>query len=137
MDDTLSIKDLDVSTLDSANFPGTARSFARTQSSVFGEHLRSSQHISSLSPSVIRIAHRLPKKGAAAKRYFLSSFEQTLTRLDANSNPIGFDDFSFKISGEIPKGVSEAEFLAAAYTHLGGLLANNGANLKSLYRGEF
>lgn len=137
MDDTQSIKDLDVTTLDAANFPGSARTFARVASSNVNEHLRSSTHISSVSPTTLRIAHKPRPKGGAGKQYSLSSAEQTLARLDSNSNPISFSQFAFKISAELPQDVTEAEFLSLAYLHIGGMLANSGANLKALYRGEF
>lgn len=135
MNDTLSVKELSSSTLDAANFPGTARSFARIQGSNQSEYQRQSLHVSSLSPALLRMSHQYPKSGTVAVRS-LAALEQTLARLDAQSNPISFDKVTVKLQSERTSGITLAEFRTAGLLLAGLILESNGAFLDQFYNGE-
>lgn len=135
MNDTLTIKELAPATLDAANFPGTARSFPRISDTRQDEFVRQSLHVGSLSPCKVRIAHSTPSKGPVVVRS-LAAMEQTLTRVDGLSNPIGVDTGSFKVQFERTSGFTLAEYRTLAMLHLGLLLENNGALLDQFYNRE-
>ncbi len=135
MVDTLSIKELDFSTLDSGNFPGTARSFPRIQSNQNVEFLRQSSHIGSLSPSVLRIAHSRRRQASDLQRSVFS-LDQGLGRLDASSNLISTDRVHVKFQADISAGVTLAEYRTAVKLLLGALLESDGALISSVYNSE-
>lgn len=135
MNDTLSVKEISTSTLDAANFPGTARSFPRVVSQN-SEYLRQSLHIGATSPTVLRVAHQ-PRSTKSTVQRSLFGIRQTLARLDAQSNPISYDQFDVNFQTVLPQGVTEAEFLTSAKLCIGALLENDGALLKQIYNGEY
>ncbi len=135
MDDTLSIKDLDMTTLDSANFPGSAKAFPRV-ASPNTDWRRQNLAIDSRSPSVFRITHTpISAKNAIQRSSFM--LDQRLTRVDSDDNPISEDSFTVGLVLNRPSGVSEAEYLAGVQMLLGALVASSGSNLKALYNGEY
>ena len=135
MNDTLSIKDLTIASLDAANFAGSARNFARVASPTQNTHIRRSSHLGSLSPTDLRVAHQ-PRSAKSEVQRSLFAFEQTLGRVDTLSNPIGEDKFSFALQANIPKGITLAEFRSLAMTAVGAMLENNAALLDAMYYGE-
>lgn len=135
MNDTLPVKDLAMATVGATQLPGTARSFPRTFSSD-GSYKRTSAHIGSLSPTTIRVSHQ-PRKTTTAKQRSLFALDQTLTRLDASSNPILVTDFTVAFQVSIPGDVTLAEYRTAVSTLCGALLESDGALITSLYNGEF
>lgn len=133
--DTISAKALITSTLDAANFDAAnTRSFPRV-ASIDKSERRQSLHIGSLSPTVLRISHQ-PRKSDVDVQRSLVAIDQTLTRLDAQSNPIGSTKFKVAIQADIPSDVTLAEFRAAALLLFGFLLETDGAALTSVYNGE-
>lgn len=126
MNDTLLVKDLATSTIGATQLPGAARTFARVASSDNKVHLRQSNHLGSLSPTVIRIQHT-PRSSKSAVQRSVLALDQTLGRLDAQSNLLESVKFSIKIQSDIPEGVTEAEWKAALATLLGGLLEADAA----------
>lgn len=137
MNDTLTPKDLVFSTISATQLPGAARSFPRVQSTVGSrEHRRQSTHVGSLSPTVIRVNHEPRKRGVGFMRS-LFGIEQTLTRLDANSNPIGVTSFKTNFQNDIPADVTLNEFRAGVAILMGALLENNGALIDAMYNGEY
>lgn len=135
MNDTLSIKELSTSTLDAANFPGTARSFPRVVSQT-SEYLRQSTHVGDLSPCLLRIAHQ-PRSAKSNVQRSLIGIRQTLARLDAQSNPISYDQLDVNFQFVKPQGITEAEYLTAAKLLVGALLESDGALLKQMFNGEY
>jgi len=135
MNDTLSIKDLTIASLDAANFAGTARTFARVASPSSTSYLRRSAHLGSLSPTDLRISH-VPRSTKNDTQRSLFQMEQTLTRVDALSNPIGEVVFSSSDQANIPAGVTLAEFRALYLTKIGALLENNGALIDAMFYAE-
>lgn len=135
MDDTQSVKDLDISTLDAANFPGSAKSFARIVSTKVGEAIRRNDGISSLSPTLMRVSHQPRVNGAGLQRSVMA-IDQQLTRLDASSNPVSVTKFSVKFQADIPADVTLAEYQAGVKLLLGTLLGSSGANIDAIFRGE-
>jgi hypothetical protein len=136
MDDTLSIKALAISTVGATQLPGSALAFPRVVSGSQSVHLRRNSAISSLSPTDLRIQHT-PRSEKSSVQRSLCSVDQTLARLDASSNQIDEDAFSVKLQADIPPGVTIEEFRAAAAILFGGLLANDGMLLNSIYYGEY
>jgi hypothetical protein len=134
MNDTLTPKDLSFSTISATNLPGAARSFPRVISED-SSYRRQSSHISSLSPTTIRVSHQPRKNGS--KQRTLCAVDQLLTRLDAQSNPIGTTDFKIALQMDIPSDVTLTEFRAAAAILFGLVLESDGAVLDMLYRGEY
>lgn len=136
MNDTLSIKSLAISTVGATQLPGSALSFARVASAKQTDHLRSNSAIGSLSPTVLRVAHQ-PRSAKSDVQRSLISVDQTLTRVDALSNPIGSVVINIALQTNIPSGVTLAEWRAAAAVLLGSLLATDGELLTAIYNGEY
>jgi len=136
MNDTLSIKALAINTVGATQLPGTALSFPRVASTTSGTHLRQNTAIGSLSPTVLRVAHQ-PRTTKSPVQRSLIAIDQTLTRVDALSNPIGEDKITFASQCNISKGVTKAEFRAAAAIHFGAMLATDGELLDAMYNQEF
>jgi hypothetical protein len=134
MNDTATPKDLVFSTIGATQLPGAARSFPRVASSD-GQYRRQSLHVSSLSPSIMRISHT-PRKTQSAIQKSLLSLDQTLTRVDALGNPIGTTKFSVGFNLTIPGDVTLTEVRSAAAILLGFLLEADAANLTALYNAE-
>jgi len=135
MNDTLTTHDVVIANVSGAVLSGTARSFPRVAGGT-NEWRRRSTHVSSLSPTDIVVAHQ-PATAKSPKQRSLFKSEQTLTRVDASSNPIGTDVFSISTQITRPMGVSLAEFTALLVLHLGALQENSGALATSLYNGEY
>lgn len=135
MNDTATPKDYLLTSTSATNLPGSARSFPRVQSTD-SQNRRQSLHISSLSPCVLRIGHQVRKNSTGVQKS-ICSIDQTLTRLDALSNPISSTKFSIAVQANIPGDVTLVEFQAAASILLGFLLETNAANLTALYNAEF
>lgn len=137
MNDTLAVKDLVMSTIGATQLPGSARNFPRVASKRATEYLRQSSHISSLSPTVIRVAHNPRSNDAGSKQRSLIAVDQTLTRLDASSNPVSSTSFKVAFQCDIPSDVTLAEYRTAVSTLLGALLESDGALVTSMYYGEY
>jgi hypothetical protein len=135
MDDTLSIKSLDATTLDSANFPGTARSFPRVASSASSEQQRRSLFLGSLSPTTIAIAHTPRKNGVGLQRSVVR-FDQSLARVDGDDILTGTDRQTINIQQNLPVGVTEDEYIALLALAVGALSASNWALARSTYNLE-
>jgi len=136
MDDTLSIKALDCSTIGATQLPGTALAFPRVVSSSPSVHLRRNSAISSLSPTDLRIQHT-PRTAKSDLQRSLVSVDQLLTRLDTESNPVDEEHFSVKFQCDIPSGVTYEEFKAGFEILCGAILADDAALLYSVYQGEY
>lgn len=136
MNDTLAIKDLVMSTVGATQLPGSARNFPRTVSKKANEFLRQSMHISSLSPTTVRVAHT-PRASASEKQRSLFAVDQVLTRLDASSNPVSSTSFKVAFQCDIPSDVTLAEYRTAVSLLLGALLESDGAVVTALYNGEY
>jgi len=134
MNDTLSVKDLSMSTVGATQLPGTARSFPRV-ASASDAYLRLSTHISSLSPTTIRVSH-VPRNNGTGKQRSLFAIDQDLTRVDASSNPISKTRLTVGFQATIPSDVTLAEYRTAVSTLLGALLESDGALITSIYNGE-
>lgn len=140
MNDSLSIQPIVL-----ANVTGTvlttARVFERIADANPNNHMRANSTLGSLSPTTLRISHSL-RGGKNTVQKSLVQLNQTLTRVDALSNPIGEVGIVIKLTAEIPAGVTEAEFLAAAAVLIGGLTSTGGTlstlpSLGAIYRGEY
>lgn len=134
MNDTLSIKALAISTVGATQLPGTALSFSRVATST-NQSVRRNAAIGSLNPTDLRVSHQ-PRSAKTDIQRSLFKAEQTLTRIDALSNPIGEVKFGIGLQSDIPKGVTLAEWRAACAIVLGALLANDGELLNSMFYGE-
>lgn len=135
MNDTLTPKDYVLSTTGATQLPGAARSFPRVVSSG-DDYRRSSSHISSLSPTVIRVSHQ-PRSAKSAIQRSLFAVDQTLTRLDVSSNPISTTTFKVAFQSDIPADVTLAEWRAALSVLFGALLESDAALLTAIYNGEY
>lgn len=135
MDDTLSIKDLDTSTLDSANFPGSAKAFPRVASPA-NDYRRQNLAIDSRSPSIIRIVHT-PRSLKNALQRSTIALDQVLARVDTEDNPIGEDRFTVSFQSLCPSGVSLTEYRAAVKLLMGALLASDAALITAMYNAEY
>lgn len=134
MTDDQSVKDLAINTIGATQLPGTARTFSRVASSSPGVFVRRSTHISSLSPTDLRIQQTPENKNGIVRH--AAYLDQVLTRLDALSNPIGRDTASCGLVSVRKQSVSLAEYTAMVSTFAGWLLANNGENIGRMYNGE-
>lgn len=135
MNDTLSIKAYLPATIDAAELDSTTRTFPRIASASINDTRRQSLHVSSLSPTVLRIAHT-PRTAKNLVQKSLFSVDQTLTRLDASSNPIGTTKFKVGFITEIPADVTLAEWQAAKNLLIGALIESSGALADAIYNGE-
>jgi hypothetical protein len=135
MNDTLTPKDIVFSTIGATQLPGAARSFPRV-ASPNSDYRRLSSHISSLSPTVIRVSHQ-PRSSKSTIQRSLFAVDQTLTRLDASSNPISKTTFKVAFQTDIPSDVTLAEWRAALSILFGALQESDGALLTAMYNGEF
>lgn len=135
MNDTLSVKGLLLSQVLAAQLDASARSFPRVAGSG-KEYIRRSTHIHSLSPTDLIIQH-VPRTAKNTVQRTRCAIQQTLTRFDAQSNPIKSDVFSVAITSTIPSGVSLAEFLEAYRLLLGFSTESSSANMTALFNGEF
>lgn len=135
MNDTLSAKELVMSTIGATQLPGTARTYARVQAKKDTESLRRSSHISSLSPTDIRIAHQAPSGDKGVTRS-LFAVDQKLTRLDTLNNPIGEDTITVAFQMTKTKGATLAEVRTAVSVLLGALLETDGALVSAVYNQE-
>lgn len=135
MNDTITTHDIVIANVAGAVLSGTARTWAR-QASPRGDtsYRRISNHLGSLNPSIMKIVH-VPRTGNGVQRSTIG-LEQTRTRLDASSNPIGEDKSSVSTQFVIAKGNTEAEILADLYTQCTFVLENAADIAKALYRGE-
>jgi len=134
MIDTISAKALISANIDAAELDSTVRTFPRIASSG-NEARRQSLHVSSLSPTTLRISHQ-PRKTATDVQRSLCAIDQTLARLDTSSNPIGETKFKVAFQTDIPSDVTKAEWRAAVMLLFGTLLESDGAMLDSLYNSE-
>jgi len=114
---------------------GSAVAFARIQAANPKESVRQNTSISSVSPTRLRIAHQPITVKSPVKRS-LTALDQSLARLDAQSNVISIDSFSVKLQSENGATVTEAEYLAAWNKLIGYAVAGDNAGLKAMYRGE-
>jgi len=135
MNDTVNVKDLALSTVGATQLPGSARAFARIASSIQNQFLRLSSHLGSLSPTIMRIAHQPRKNGIGVQRS-LFAIDQTLTRVDAQSNPISKNRVTVAFQVTVDEGVTLAEYRTACATLLGALTETDGALITSLYYAE-
>jgi len=135
MNDTLSVKKILTNTIDAGELDSTVRSFPRVASPKLNDALRQSLHVGALSPTVIRVAHTPRSKGNTIQRS-LFSLQQTLTRLDVGSNPIGSTSFKAGLTSEIPSDVTLAEYREGVALLIGALLENDGAMITAIYNGE-
>jgi len=135
MNDTQNVKALSISTIGGTQLPGSALAFPRVASSN-SENRRTNYQIGSLSPTSLGISHR-PRSVSSPVQRTLAYIDQKLTRIDAQSNPIGNTTVRVALQCNIPSDVTLAEFRAAASLLLGFLLETDGANLTALYNGEF
>jgi len=136
MTDSQSVKAIDLATITGSVLPGSALAFERIASSDPKVSLRSNSSVGSLSPTTIRIQHTAPAKGSNGSRRAIYATDQTLMRLDSQSNPIGAIKGSIASSALIPETMTLTEFRAMAALHYGDMLANNGAKIDAIYRGE-
>lgn len=137
MNDTLNVKDLAIATIGATQLPGSARAFARVASADPKVHLRQSSHIGSLSPTTLRISHQ-PRSAKTGVQRSLLSLDQTLTRLDASSQPTGVKStFSIALQSNIGDDVSLVEWRVGLATLLGAVLADDAALATELYEGKF
>lgn len=132
--DTLPVKDLVMSTIGATQLPGTAHNFARVVSDD-SSYKRLSTHISSISPTILRIAHQ-PRKNGVGNQRSLIAIDQDLTRVDALSNPISKTRITVALQSTIPSDVTLAEYRTAVSTLLGALLESDGANVTAMFNGE-
>ncbi len=135
MNDTLTPKDIVFSTIGATQLPGSARSFPRV-ASPNSDYRRMSNHVGSLSPTVIRVSHQ-PRSSKSTVQRSLFAVDQVLTRLDASSNPIGKTAFKVAFQADIPVDVTLAEYRAALSILFGALQENDGALLTAIYNAEF
>jgi len=137
MIDSQSVKDIALSTITGSTvLPGTARTFARIVSDDPKKYVRRSTHVSAQSPTDLKISHQLRKKSTDLQRS-IATMEQTLTRLDSVGNPIPNPQRgSVSTSTVIPEGMTLTEHRALWATLAGWLLADDGANIDAMYRGE-
>lgn len=133
--DTLLFKDIDMSAVGSTQLPGSARTFSRTQAPRLNEYFRRSTHVSSLSPTDLRIVHS-PRTPKNPRQRSTCQLIQVLTRFDASSNPVSSTKFEVGLSCYIPADVTLAEFRAAVKLLIGGLVATDGEMITALYNGE-
>lgn len=134
MNDTLSIKALAISTVGATQLPGSSLNFARVAAASAGS-IRRNAALGSLNPTDIRVSHQ-PRSAKTEIQRSLFKIEQTLTRIDALSNPIGEVKFDIGIQSNIPKGVTLVEWRAGCALVMGALLANDGELLNSMFYGE-
>lgn len=135
MNDTLAVKALLSAHLDAADFDSTVRSYPRV-ASIGNENKRMSSHLGSLSPTVLAVAHQ-PRSSSTINQRSLIYVEQTLTRVDALSNPLGSTKVKISLQSNIPSDVTLAEYRAVAMQLLGALLESDAALLNSIYAGEY
>lgn len=135
MNDTISVKPLLSAQIGNTQLDSVARSFARVVSEDTS-HQRSNSNLGSLSPTVLRIAHQ-PRTVKSPIQRSLIAVDQTLTRLDATSNPISSVKFKVALQCDIPDGVTLAEFRAAAMVLFGSLLETDAALLTAVYNREY
>lgn len=114
---------------------GSALVFSRIASSNAKESLRSNASLGASSPSNLRVAHQPITPKNDTKRT-LCALDQSLARLDAQSNVIRIDTFKVAFQLTHDAYVTEAEVCSAAEKLLGYLVASNFAGLKSMFRGE-
>lgn len=135
MNDTLAIKPLLPAQIGASQLDSTAKSFPRVASSG-KDHRRQNNYISSVSPTILSVAHQ-PRTAKSSTQRSFCYIEQSLARLDAQSNVISTDAFKVGLQCVIPSGVTLAEFRAAAMILFGALLEGNSAMLDQLYYGEY
>jgi len=135
MNDQLTVKKILTNTISTDELDTTSRSFARVVSSRTGEYLRRSTHIGSMSPTDLRVSHQARTAGNNIQRSLIA-VDQTLTRLDTSSNPIGKTRFKVALQTDIPDDVSQAEWLEAFALLIGALLETDAAIAKSIFAGE-
>lgn len=135
MNDSHNAKELVISTIGATQLPGAARTFSRVQPKKVTESLRRSTHISSLSPTDIRIAHTPASKVGDVSRSLLA-VDQMLQRVDALSNPIAKDNLTVGLTLTKSTGCSLAEARTAFSVLFGALLENNGALIDAMFNQE-
>lgn len=135
MNDTLLVKKILTSTIGTSQLDATVRSFPRVASSSYSDQSRQSLHVGTMSPTVLRVAHVL-RSNKNAKQRSLFQIKQTLTRLDASSNPIKVTDFDVAIQTNIPADVTQAEWLEAFALLIGAILDSDAALAKALFNAE-
>jgi len=131
--------DINITPIVAANITGddlgSAQAFARIASANPKESVRCNTSIGGTSPTNLRIAHQ-PITAKNPVMRSLNAMDQTLARVDSQSNTIGFSQHSCKLQSERNATTTEAEYLATWYQLIGHAMANNGAGLKAMYRGE-
>lgn len=111
------------------------RTFPRIASPSLNDTRRQSLHVGALSPCVIRVAHT-PRTAKQNVQRSLVSIEQTLGRVDAQSNPIGSTKVSIALQCNIPSDVTLTEFREAFALLVGALLESDAALVTSVYNAE-
>lgn len=132
MNDTLSIKSLALSTIGATQLPGTAHDYARVASTDYKVHLRQSNHIGSLSPSVLRIQHQ-PRTTKSDMQRTVIALEQIRNRVDALGNTIDEEFNAVKFQSDIGRTTTLAEFRADVAELIGALTASDGALIDQLF----
>jgi hypothetical protein len=135
MNDTITAHKLVSANITGSVVDATARSFPRVIGSNSSEALRQSLHIGSMSPSVVRIAHQ-PRKSDVDVQRTLCALDQTLARLDAQSNVISTTRASVALQTNIPSDLSLTEWREMVYLLIGTLTESNGAVLDALFNRE-
>lgn len=135
MTDKLDIKSVAINTVGATQLPGSAISFERVVSEDTATAQRASYHIGSLSPTIMRVFHLLPKKSGAVTRSTMI-IDQTLSRVDALSNQIGTNVHSVGLQLTRDSGTTLAESRASFALLAGALLANDGQLFDSLFKRE-
>jgi hypothetical protein len=135
MDDTITAHAIVPANVTGSVLSSTARSFPRVASPKMGEALRQSLHVDTRSPCVLRIAH-VPRGQKSTNQLSLFETTQTLARLDAQNNVVGYDIIKVSTKVTLPAGVTLAEYQAVSDLHHGALLENSGSIRNALFNGE-
>jgi len=135
MNDVLSVKPILTNQIGSTQLGATALDYNRTISPA-NDYRRINTALGSLSPTIIRISHQ-PRKVAGDVQRSLFSVDQTLQRVDAQSNPVSSTKTKCAFQSDIPADMTLAEWKAAACILFGALLASDGALLTAMYNGEY
>lgn len=134
MNDTLTVNAIVPANITGDDLDGTARSFPRVASKSLNDVSRQSLHVNSLSPTVLRVA-QTPRSSKNPQQRSLFELKQVRARLDAQSNPISYDESKVGTTLTLTPGVTLAEARVDYALHVGAMMANNMALFDELYNG--